>query len=79
MRASVIVDKPARRGRQLGVVVLQGLAARRQHAAAHAFVDADDLPEHLRTLQYKLDDVAPVSLAMYTHHVLSVGRRCRTA
>ena len=30
-------------------------------------------PNTYRTLQYKLDDVAPVSLAMYTHHVLSVG------
>jgi tripartite-type tricarboxylate transporter receptor subunit TctC len=30
-------------------------------------------PHTYRTLQYKLDDVAPVSLAMYTHHVLSVG------
>ena len=30
-------------------------------------------PHTFKTLQYKLDDVAPVSLAMYTHHVLSVG------
>ena len=30
-------------------------------------------PYTYRTLQYKLEDVAPVSLAMYTHHVLSVG------
>ena len=30
-------------------------------------------PYTYKTLQYKLDDVAPVSLAMYTHHVLSVG------
>jgi tripartite-type tricarboxylate transporter receptor subunit TctC len=30
-------------------------------------------PNTYRSLQYKLDDVAPVSLATYTHHVLSVG------
>jgi tripartite-type tricarboxylate transporter receptor subunit TctC len=30
-------------------------------------------PHTFKTLQYKLEDVAPVSLAMYTHHVLSVG------
>jgi tripartite-type tricarboxylate transporter receptor subunit TctC len=30
-------------------------------------------PNTYRTLQYKLEDVAPVSLAMYTHHVRSVG------
>jgi tripartite-type tricarboxylate transporter receptor subunit TctC len=30
-------------------------------------------PNTYKNLQYKLEDVTPVSLAMYTHHVLSVG------
>ena len=30
-------------------------------------------PNTYKKLQYRLEDVAPVSLAMYTHHVLSVG------
>jgi tripartite-type tricarboxylate transporter receptor subunit TctC len=30
-------------------------------------------PHTYKSLQYKLDDVTPVSLAMHTHHVISVG------
>ena len=70
---SVIVENRPGAGGQLGVVALKDSPA---DGATMLLTPSSMLtiyPHTYRTLQYKLDDVAPVSLAMYTHHVFSVG------
>jgi tripartite-type tricarboxylate transporter receptor subunit TctC len=69
----VIVENRPGAGGQLGVVALKDSPA---DGATMLLTPSSMLtiyPNTYRSLQYKLDDVAPVSLAMYTHHVLSVG------
>jgi tripartite-type tricarboxylate transporter receptor subunit TctC len=70
---NVIVENRPGAGGQLGVTALKDSPA---DGSALLLTPSSMLtiyPHTYRTLQYKLDDVAPVSLAMYTHHVLSVG------
>jgi tripartite-type tricarboxylate transporter receptor subunit TctC len=69
----VIVENRPGAGGQLGVVALKDAPP---DGATLLLTPSSMLtiyPNTYRTLQYKLEDVAPVSLAMYTHHVLSVG------
>ena len=69
----VIVENRPGAGGQLGVVALKDSPA---DGSAMLLTPSSMLtiyPNTYRSLQYKLEDVAPVSLAMYTHHVLSVG------
>ena len=70
---SVIVDNRPGAGGQLGVIALKDSTP---DGSALLLTPSSMLtiyPNTYRTLQYRVDDVAPVSLAMYTHHVLSVG------
>ena len=71
-RVCVVENRPGAGG-QLGVTALKDSPA---DGSAMLLTPSSMLtiyPHTYKTLQYKLDDVAPVSLAMYTHHVLSVG------
>ena len=71
-RAVIVENRPGAGG-QLGVVALKDAPP---DGATLLLTPSSMLtiyPNTYRTLQYKLEDVAPVSLAMYTHHVLSVG------
>jgi tripartite-type tricarboxylate transporter receptor subunit TctC len=71
-RVCVVENKPGAGG-QLGVTSLKDSPA---DGSAMLLTPSSMLtiyPNTYKSLQYKLDDVAPVSLAMYTHHVLSVG------
>src|SRR6185436_3986368 len=70
---SVIVDNRPGAGGQLGVVVLKDAPPDGSTMLLTPSSMLTIYPHTYRTLQYKLEDVAPVSLAMYTHHVLSVG------
>jgi len=70
---NVIVDNRPGAGGQLGVVVLKDSPPDGSVLLLTPSSMLTIYPNTYRTLQYKLDDVAPVSLAMYTHHVLSVG------
>ena len=69
----VIVENKPGAGGQLGVTALKDSPA---DGSAMLLTPSSMLtiyPNTYRSLQYKLGDVTPVSLAMYTHHVLSVG------
>jgi tripartite-type tricarboxylate transporter receptor subunit TctC len=71
-RVMIVENRPGAGG-QLGVVALKDAPP---DGATLLLTPSSMLtiyPNTYRTLQYKLEDVAPVSLAMYTHHVLSVG------
>src|SRR5262245_3679149 len=71
-RAVIVENRPGAGG-QLGVVALKDSPA---DGATLLLTPSSMLtiyPNTYKNLQYKLEDVAPVSLAMYTHHVLSVG------
>jgi len=70
---TVIVDNRPGAGGQLGVTVLKDSPADGSVMLLTPSSMLTIYPNTYRTLQYKLEDVAPVSLAMYTHHVLSVG------
>src|SRR6185436_3729861 len=70
---SVIVDNRPGAGGQLGVVVLKDSPPDGSTLLLTPSSMLSIYPNTYRTLQYKLEDVAPVSLAMHTHHVLSVG------
>jgi tripartite-type tricarboxylate transporter receptor subunit TctC len=70
---SVIVDNRPGAGGQLGVVVLKDAPPDGSTLLLTPSSMLTIYPNTYRALQYKLEDVAPVSLAMYTHHVLSVG------
>ena len=70
---SVIVDNRPGAGGQVGVIALKDAAP---DGATLLLTPSSMLtiyPNTYRKLQYTAEDVAPVSLAMYTHHVLSVG------
>jgi tripartite-type tricarboxylate transporter receptor subunit TctC len=70
---AVIVDNRPGAGGQLGVTALKEAPA---DGSAMLLTPSSMLsiyPYTYPKLQYKLDDVAPVSLAMYTQHVFSVG------
>src|SRR6185503_722018 len=70
---SVIVDNRPGAGGQLGVVVLKDSPPDGSTLLLTPSSMLSIYPYTFRTLQYKLEDVAPVSLAMHTHHVFSVG------
>src|SRR6267142_5450391 len=69
----VIVENRPGAGGQLGVVALKDAPA---DGATMLLTPSSMLtiyPNTYPKLQYRLEDVAPLSLAMYTHHVFSVG------
>jgi tripartite-type tricarboxylate transporter receptor subunit TctC len=71
-RVCIVENRPGAGG-QLGVTALKDSPA---DGSAMLLTPSSMLtiyPHIYKNLQYKLEDVAPVSLAMYTHHVLSVG------
>jgi tripartite-type tricarboxylate transporter receptor subunit TctC len=71
-RVCIVENRPGAGG-QLGVTALKDSPA---DGSAMLLTPSSMLtiyPHTYKSLQYKLEDVAPVSLAMYTHHVLSVG------
>jgi tripartite-type tricarboxylate transporter receptor subunit TctC len=70
---SVIVDNRPGAGGQLGVNVLKDSPADGSVMLLTPSSMLTIYPYTYSKLQYRLEDVQPVSLAMYTHHVLSVG------
>jgi len=70
---SVIVENRPGAGGQLGVTALRDSPADGSTLLLTPSSMLTIYPNTFKSLQYKLEDVAPVSLAMYTHHVLSVG------
>src|SRR5882672_1236106 len=70
---SVIVENRPGAGGQLGVTALRDSPADGSTLLLTPSSMLTIYPHTFKTLQYKLEDVAPVSLAMYTPHVLSVG------
>jgi tripartite-type tricarboxylate transporter receptor subunit TctC len=71
-RVCIVENRPGAGG-QLGVVALKDSPP---DGSALLLTPSSMLtiyPNTYKNLQYKLEDVAPVSLATYTHHVLSVG------
>ncbi|TMH69042.1 MAG: twin-arginine translocation pathway signal protein, partial [Betaproteobacteria bacterium] len=71
-RALIVENRPGAGG-QLGVVALKDAPADGSVMLLTPSSMLSIYPYTYRKLQYALEDVAPVSLAMYTHHVLSVG------
>jgi len=71
-RAVIVENRPGAGG-QLGVVALKDAPADGSVMLLTPSSMLSIYPYTYRKLQYALEDVAPVSLAMYTHHVLSVG------
>src|SRR6267142_4470750 len=71
-RAVIVENRPGAGG-QLGVVALKDAPADGSVMLLTPSSMLSIYPYTYRKLQYALADVAPVSLAMYTHHVLSVG------
>jgi len=71
-RAVIVENRPGAGG-QLGVVALKDAPADGSVMLLTPSSMLSIYPSTYRKLQYALEDVAPVSLAMYTHHVLSVG------
>ena len=69
----VIVENRPGAGGQLGVVALKDSPADGGTMLLTPSSMLSIYPNTYRKLQYRLEDVAPASLAMYTHHVLSVG------
>jgi tripartite-type tricarboxylate transporter receptor subunit TctC len=70
---SVIVENRPGAGGQLGVTALRDSPGDGATLLLTPSSMLTIFPHTFKSLQYKLEDVAPVSLAMYTHHVLSVG------
>jgi tripartite-type tricarboxylate transporter receptor subunit TctC len=70
---TVIVENRPGAGGQLGVVALKDAPADGSVMLLTPSSMLSIYPYTYRKLQYALEDVGPVSLAMYTHHVLSVG------
>ena len=70
---SVIVENRPGAGGQLGVTALRDSPGDGSTLLLTPSSMLTIYPHTFKSLQYKLEDVAPVSLAMYTHHVLSVG------
>src|SRR5207302_11282130 len=71
-RAVIVENRPGAGG-QLGVVALKDAAADGSVMLLTPSSMLSIYPYTYRKLQYSIDDVAPVSLAMYTQHVVSVG------
>ncbi len=69
----VIVENRPGAGGQLGVVALKDAPADGSTLLLTPSSMLSIYPYTYSKLQYRLEDVTPVSLAMYTHHVLSVG------
>jgi tripartite-type tricarboxylate transporter receptor subunit TctC len=69
----VIVENRPGAGGQLGVVALKDAPADGSTMLLTPSSMLTIYPNTYPKLQYRLEDVAPVSLAMYSHHVLSVG------
>ena len=70
---SVIVDNRPGAGGQLGVTVLRDSPADGSVMLLTPSSMLTIYPFTFPKLNYRIDEVQPVSLAMYTHHVLSVG------
>src|SRR6185503_9289260 len=70
---SVIVDNRPGAGGQLGVTVLRDSPADGSVLLLTPSSMLTIYPFTFSKLNYKSDEVQPVSLAMYTHHVFSVG------
>jgi tripartite-type tricarboxylate transporter receptor subunit TctC len=71
-RVCVVENRPGAGG-QLGVTALRDSPGDGSTLLLTPSSMLTIYPHTFKSLQYKLEDVAPVSLAMYTHHVLSVG------
>jgi tripartite-type tricarboxylate transporter receptor subunit TctC len=71
-RAVIVENRPGAGG-QLGVVALKDAPGDGSVMLLTPSSMLSIYPYTYRKLQYALEDVTPVSLAMYTHHVLSVG------
>jgi tripartite-type tricarboxylate transporter receptor subunit TctC len=71
-RAVIVENRPGAGG-QLGVTAVRDSAPDGSTLLLTPSSMLTIYPHTFKSLQYKLEDVAPVSLAMYTHHVLSVG------
>jgi tripartite-type tricarboxylate transporter receptor subunit TctC len=71
-RAAIVENRPGAGG-QLGVIALKDSPADGSTLLLTPSSMLTIYPNTYKNLQYRLEDVAPVSLAMYTHHVLSVG------
>lgn len=71
-RVCIVENRPGAGG-QLGVIALKDSPADGSTMLLTPSSMLTIYPHTYKNLQYKLEDVAPVSLAMYTHHVLSVG------
>ena len=70
---SVIVENRPGAGGQLGVTALRDAPADGSVMLLTPSSMLTIYPFTFPKLQYKIDEVQPVSLAMYTHHVFSVG------
>ena len=70
---SVIVDNRPGAGGQLGVTVLRDSPADGSVLLLTPSSMLTIYPFTFPKLNYRIDEVQPVSLAMYTHHVFSVG------
>jgi len=71
-RAVIVENKPGAGG-QLGVIALKDAPVDGSALLLSPSSMLTIYPFTYPKLQYKLEDVQPVSLAMYTHHVFSVG------
>lgn len=71
-RAAIVENRPGAGG-QLGVIALKDSPADGSTLLLTPSSMLTIYPNTYKNLQYRLEDVTPVSLAMYTHHVLSVG------
>ncbi len=71
-RVAIVENRPGAGG-QLGVVALKEAPPDGATLLLTPSSMLSIYPFTYRKLQYRLEDVAPVSLAMYSHHVLSVG------
>jgi tripartite-type tricarboxylate transporter receptor subunit TctC len=71
-RVAIVENRPGAGG-QLGVVALKDAPADGSTLLLTPSSMLSIYPYTYTKLQYRLEDVTPGSLAMYTHHVLSVG------
>jgi tripartite-type tricarboxylate transporter receptor subunit TctC len=69
----VIVENKPGAGGQLGVIALKDAPADGSTLLLTPSSMLTIYPTTYPKLQYRVEDVAPVSLAMYSHHVFSVG------
>src|SRR5688572_17188609 len=71
-RAVIVENRPGAGG-QLGVIALKDAPLDGSSLLLTPSSMLTIYPYTYSKLQYRVEDVAPVSLAMYSHHVLSVG------